>query len=81
MKKTVPTNDRHCLLACVFSKRKRVTEQQKGRAARLCRLLHFVLSANLFLDFCRLTDSVTKIIELASADFTVSDMLNLGDIG
>lgn len=41
----------------------------------------FALSAEFFLNFSCLTNSVTKIIELASADLTVSDMLNLCNVG
>ena len=37
--------------------------------------------SDLFFDLCCLTDSVTKIIELASADTAVSDDLNACDVG
>ena len=54
--------------------------KETEQVALLCLLFFWKLN-NLFLNLSCLTDSVTKIIELASADFTVSDSLNLSNVG
>ena len=43
--------------------------------------LHRFANLDLFFDLCRFTDSVAQIVQLASADFTGTDKLNLCHIG